>query len=70
MYGVEVILTTTTTHARNHASADLDSYLVDVLEREGIHVLSVLSRRKTKSTWTKSPHNIEKQNQEKTDNDY
>ena len=35
MYGVEVILTTTTTHAKNHASADLDSYLVDVLEREG-----------------------------------
>ena len=61
MYGVEVILTTTTTHARNHVSADLDSYLVDVLEREGIHVVSVLSKRKTKSTWTKSPHKQNKQ---------
>ena len=61
MYGVEVILTTTTTHAKNHASADLDSYLVDVLEREGIHVLSVFSRRKTRTTWTKSPHKQSKQ---------
>ena len=61
MYGVEVILPTTTTQAKNHASADLDSYLVDVLEREGIHVLSVFSRRKTRTTWTKSPHKQNKQ---------
>ena len=39
---------TKTTHARNHASADLDSYLVNVLEREGFEVISILSRRQTR----------------------
>ena len=55
-YGVEIILSTKTTHTRNHASADLDSYLVNVLETEGFEVISILSRRQTRKTWTKCPH--------------
>jgi hypothetical protein len=55
-YGVEIILSPKTIHTRNHSSADLDSYLVTVLEREGFDVMSILSHRQTKQTWTKCPH--------------
>ena len=55
-YKVELFLSAVSIKAKNKSFADLDSFLVEVIEEHGMEVESILSTRTTDSDWIKSPH--------------
>ena len=55
-YKVELFVSATTTKAKNKCFSDMDSFLVQVLEEQGLEVNSILSHKALKKDWNKSPH--------------
>ena len=55
-YKVELFLSAVSLKAKNKSFADLDSFLVKVIEEHGIEVESILSKRTNHRDWMKSPH--------------
>jgi len=58
-YSLEAIVSPTTTKANNFAFADLDLFVVKILQQHGLEVKTILTRElvgRTKTAWYKSPH--------------
>ena len=61
-YKVELFISASTNKAQNKCYADVDSFLVQVLEEQGIEVDSILSHKAMPGDWIKKPHNLHRGN--------